>query len=207
MGKFKIVKKAKPVMEDDANNNNHQQQQNASVAQPVSVDPKTKPLEDQLNQLLDQERKLDSDYYDNKKKITDQKQQLTDKIQAIKKSEQQNESSSVNESVSYGKRKELAELIRDAFTNVEDKMSYTPTVDEINRGFFDNIARGLLRYINSHGWSVADGVDRSAEIADALMSYFKHTSVNYSEREIEHLYLALIDVLKRTDNSFSWLVK
>ena len=80
-------------------------------------------------------------------------------------------------------------------------------IKEIEDGFFDHIARGVIRYINKNGFGMADETDHITDIANALLSYFKNTKVNYSDREIEHIYLALLDVIEKTENSFKWLVK
>lgn len=216
MSKFKLIKKSKPVMEDEVqpqqgqdNNqtNATQSAQNPQLQQAQADLVKVQTAIDQLEAKHLEEMKK---YTDEMKKLTDQKMLLNQKIQSASSNESADTHTTkapVNESVAYGKQAELSGLIQDAFANVEDKLSYWPSIKEIEDGFFDHIARGVIRYINKNGFGMADETDHTTDIANALLSYFKNTKVNYSDREIEHIYLALLDVIEKTENSFKWLVK
>ena len=216
MSKFKLIKKSKPVMEDgvqpqqgqDNNQTNvTQSAQNPQLQQAQADLVKVQTAIDQLEAKHLEEMKK---YTDEMKKLTDQKMLINQKIQSASSNESADThttKASVNESVAYGKQAELSGLIQDAFANVEDKLSYWPSIKEIEDGFFDHIARGVIRYINKNGFGMADETDHTTDIANALLSYFKNTKVNYSDREIEHIYLALLDVIEKTENSFKWKIK
>ena len=213
MAKFKLIKKSKPVMEDevqpqqgqgDPNNQNSNPQQNIQkTPDQINLDN----LREKIKQMEIKHASDETKYNQELGKLKEQEALLTKKVQQNECVYTKSIHDTVNESVAYGKQAELSGLIQDAFANVEDKLSYWPSIKEIEDGFFDHIARGVIRYINKNGFGMADETDHTTDIANALLSYFKNTKVNYSDREIEHIYLALLDVIEKTENSFKWLVK
>lgn len=213
MSKFKLIKKLKPVMEDviqpqqgqvDTNNQQTNTQQNIQkTPDQINLDN----LREKIKQMEIKHAADETKYNQELGKLKEQEALLTKKVQQNESLSTQQTQKTVNESVAYGKQAELSGLIQDAFANVEDKLSYWPSTKEIEDGFFDHIARGVIRYINKNGFGMADEADHTTDIANALLSYFKNTKVNYSDREIEHIYLALLDIIEKTDNSFKWLIK